>query len=49
MFGAFNTFGKLGAQPKPASTTPPSATDLTEDDGTTVLYADDGTTSLTED
>lgn len=48
MFSAFNTFGRLGALPKPSST-PPDETTLQADDGTTPLHADDGTTTLTED
>ena len=48
MFGAFNTFGRLGALPKPSSP-PPAETELQADDGTTPLHADDGTTTLTED
>ncbi len=40
--------GVMNAQ-RTSSAAPPSATDLLEDDGVTILYADDGATVLTED
>ena len=50
MFSAFQTFGKLGALASSvAAPAPPTATDLLEDDGVTILYEDDGATALTED
>lgn len=48
MFGAFTSFGKLGALASSvARAWSPLA--LCEDDGTTILYEDDDVTALTED
>lgn len=41
--------GRLGLAGRTNTTPPAPSADLTEDDGTTLLYEDDGTTVLTED